>query len=196
MSSTRWLKIWTRLSLEKNQGRSWFSSGLVRLWEAYAFLLRSLAWLVNKSLCFGMICCSMLIPWCESLHAQSWCGASIQAGALHSFRLEAHTDSPARKCLDLMLLTQYAIWDKLNEQHFRNIVDLFCMNKWMNGIRVLWIVSCLLAFGYITVLLLWNKSTKWKYMHKSRIFAVQHENIMIHHGIDVSMGNFKALNKV
>ncbi len=88
MSSTRWLKIWTRLSLEQNQGRSWFSSGLVRLREAYAFLLRSLAWLVNKSLCFGMICCSMLIPWCESLHAQSWVGQASKQGLCIHFGLK------------------------------------------------------------------------------------------------------------
>ncbi len=116
----------------KNQGRSWLSSGLVRLWEAYAFLLRSLAWLVNKSLCFGMKCWNMPIPWCASLHAQSWCGASFQAGALHSFWLEAHTDSLTGKCLDYVVLRLYAIWVKLNEQHLWHIVFFvfFGMNEW------------------------------------------------------------------
>lgn len=64
----RWLNICTCLSLGRSQGRSQLSFGLVRLWEAYIYLLRSLAWLVNKSLCFWLICWNMLIPWCADLH--------------------------------------------------------------------------------------------------------------------------------
>ncbi len=129
-------------------------------------LLAAFSCLIGQQIAvFWDECWNMPIPWCASLHAQSWCGASFQAGALHSFWLEAHTDSLTGKCLDYVVLRLYAIWVKLNEQHLWHIVFFFVFLEWMNGIRVLWGFFMSISFWiYDSVIV--NKITKCKGMHK------------------------------